>query len=169
MNAWDALWQRRSIRRFTEEPIPEEQKDQLIRVALQAPSAADARPWHLVRIDDRSRLTRLADRMEHCDMLREATWGLLICGDPSLEKIPGFWPQDCAAATQNVLIGVTAFGLGAVWIGLHPVEVRERAVRKLLDIPEAVVPFSLVAAGHPGETLGFEDRYDAGKLHVDRW
>ena len=169
MTVLDAILKRRSIRRFMADPVSAKHRKELVRAALQAPSAADARPWHLVEIDDRAILTALADAMPHCDMLREAVYGLLICGDPALEKIPGFWVQDCSAATQNVLLAVTGLGLGGVWVGLHPVEERVRAVRAALAIPEALVPLSLVAVGQPAEDPGIEDRYDAAKLHRNRW
>lgn len=169
MDTIKALMNRRSIRRFTPTPVAPQAREVLVRAALQAPSAGDARPWHLVEIDDRERLDGLAAAMPGCDMLREAPYGLLICGDPSLEKIPGFWVQDCSAATQNVLLAVTALGLGGVWIGLHPVAERADAVRAALRIPKAIVPLALVAAGHPAEDPGREDRYDADKRHINRW
>ena len=169
MSTLDVLMKRRSIRRFTRDAVSPAHREAVVRAVLQAPSAADARPWHLVEIDQRQILDELASAMEHCDMLREATWALLVCGDPSLEKIPGFWVQDCSAATQNALLAAAALGLGAVWVGLHPVEDRVQAVRGVLGIPATVVPLALVAAGHPAEDPGFEDRFDAGKLHANRW
>ncbi len=169
MDTFDALFTRRSIRHFTKDPVAPDARRLLVRAALQAPSAADARPWHLVEIDERGVLDALGTAMEGCEMLREATYGLLVCGDPSLEKIPGFWVQDCSAATENVLLAVTALGLGGVWIGLHPVAERVAAVRAELGIPEGIVPLALVAVGHPAEDLGREDRFDAGKLHANRW
>jgi nitroreductase len=107
--------------------------------------------------------------MEDCDMLREAACGVLVCGDPRLEKFPGFWVQDCSACTQNVLLAAHARGLGAVWIAIHPLDDRSAAVRRLLGIPEEIVPFALVSIGYPAEHLGGEDRFDSERVHYESW
>lgn len=169
MKALNALLSRRSIRRYRPEPVPAKHVRTLLDVAMRAPSAADARPWHFVVIDRKKQLVELADAMPHCDMLREAPLALLVVGDPSLEKIPGFWMQDTAAATENILLAAHAMGYGAVWIGLHPVEERVAAVRRLLGMPASVIPLALVSVGLPAETLPPEDRYDEGKVHRNAW
>lgn len=169
MTPLECLLTRRSIRRFTPEPVSPKIERALLDAFSSSPSAADARPWHLVVVDDRVLMRTMADRMPHCDMLREAALGLIVVADPSLEKIPGFWPQDCAAATENLLIAVHGLGLGGVWIGLHPVPDREAVLRGLLGLPEGKIPFSMVALGHPAETLPREDRYDTSKIHRNHW
>lgn len=58
------------------------------------------------------------------------------------------WIQDCSAATQNMLIAATALGLGSVWIGLYPIESNIKPVRRILNIPDYVVPLSIVYIGY---------------------
>ncbi len=169
MNTIDALLTRRTIRRYTDRPLAADTVHELVKLALQAPSAADARPWHLISVDDRGILKSLAGTMPGCDMLLEAPAAIVICGDPSLEKFEGFWPQDCSCAAMVVLLAAHERGLGACWIGLHPVADRARAVSEALKIPEGVIPLSMIALGYPAEELGVEDRYDEGKLHHNRW
>lgn len=169
MDAIEALLTRRSIRRFVREPVPAATVDTLLAVLFSSPSAADARPWHFVVIDRPALLDALADAMPKCDMLREAPAAMLVCADPGLGKIPGFWPQDCAAAVENLLVAVHALGLGGVWIGLHPVADRETAVRRILHVPDDKVPFALVPFGPPAERLPREERRDAAKVHTNGW
>jgi len=169
MHLLDALMTRRSIRKFTGEPVPEADVNTLLAAALRAPSAADARPWQFATVRARKTLDTLADRMPKCDMLREATLALLVAADPAREKIPGFWPQDCAAATQNILLAAHGLGWGAVWIGLHPVAERVAAVRGALGIPESIIPFALVAIGRAAEQPAPDDRWDPSRLHHERW
>jgi nitroreductase len=102
-------------------------------------------------------------------MLKTAPLAILVCADPSREKIPGFWPQDCAAATQNALVAVHGLGLGGVWIGLHPVADRERAVRGILGVPDGVVPFSLMAIGYRAEEPVLADRREPARVHLNGW
>ena len=169
MDALDALLTRRSIRKYDPAPVPADTVRRMLEVLMQSPSAADARPWHFVVLDRRELLDRLEAAMPHCEMLKTAPSAILVCADPSLEKIPGFWVQDCSAATENLLIAVHALGYGGVWIGLHPVAERERALREALGIPAGIVPFSLVAFGRPAEVLPRENRFDPARVHANGW
>ena len=77
--------------------------------------------------------------------------------------------QDCSAATQNLLLAATAQGLGAVWTGVYPVEDRVAGMRKLLDVPQHVIPLSLVPIGFPAEQPAKVDRFNGERMHRDRW
>lgn len=169
MDILEAIRTRRTIRYYKTEPVPEEVFEHLLTAAFQAPSAFDERPWHFLVIDQPERLKALADAMEHCDMLREAQAGFLICMDPGLEQVPGFAVQDCSACGQNVLLAAHALGIGACWIGLHPVEEREQAVRKNCKIPGNLIPFALISLGYPNEDLPPEDRTDKERIHRNEW
>ncbi|MBN2561446.1 MAG: nitroreductase family protein [Phycisphaerae bacterium] len=163
------IFTRRSIRKYTDQPVPDEMLQEILKAAFVAPSAADERPWHFVVIRDRKTLAGMAKQMEGAEMLESATLGLLICGDPSLEKIPGYWPQDCSACAENVLLAAHAQGLGACWFAIYPIEDRMAIHRKALGIPDSIIPFALVTMGYPAEQLPGEDRYDASRLHHERW
>ena len=169
MDALDLLLTRRTVRVFEPVPVPAADVERLLRVLMQSPSASDARPWQFVVVDRRGLLDELEAAMPHCEMLKTAPLGLLVCAEPAREKIPGFWPQDCAAAAENLLIAAHALGYGACWIGLHPVADREAAVRRVLGLPDGLVPFALVALGHPAEFPGREDRYDPSRVHRNGW
>ena len=134
-----------------------------------SPSAMDARPWSFVIVDDRAILRGLSRAMPHCEMLLEAPLGIVVCGEPGRERAPGFWPQDCSAATQDLLLAAHALGLGGVWIGLYPMEARVAAVRRALAVPEFAVPFALAAIGYPAECPEPDDRFDRSRLHENRW
>ncbi len=71
------------------------------------------------------------------------------------------WEQDCSAATENLLIEAELLGLGAVWLGVHPLTERVEGLRALLGIPESVVPFAVVSLGWPAQRKEPSDRFDA--------
>ncbi len=169
MNVLDALMTRCSVRRFESTPIPGDAVERMLQVLFRSPSAADARPWQFGVVDRRDLLDRLEGAMPGCEMLRTAPLAILVCAEPAREKIPGFWPQDCAAAAENLLLAVHGLGRGGVWIGLDPVADRERAVREVLGIPEGLVPFALVAIGVAAEHPVLENRYDASRVHRNLW
>ncbi len=169
MDAMECLLSRRSIRKYADRPVDAAQRRLLLDALFSSPSAMDARPWSFVIVDDRAVLRGLGREMPHCEMLLEAPLGILVCGEPGRERAPGFWPQDCSAATHNLLLAAHAMGLGGVWVGLYPMEDRVAAVRRALAVPETAIPFALAAIGHPAERWPREDRFDATRLHWNTW
>lgn len=168
METLEAINSRRSIRIYKDEAVESGIVDKLLRAAFQAPSAGDARPWHFVLVDQREILLGLAAKMPGCEMLESAALGILVCADPELEEIPGFWPQDCAVASQHILLAAHDLGLGGCWIGLHPVDSRIEATREVLGLPDGIVPFALCSLGYPDESPPEDDRRDESKLHRNR-
>ena len=170
MDAMDALFSRRSIRKYTPEKITEEVFREILEAAMSAPSAGNQQSWHFIIINDRKILNEVPSFHPHSLMLREATAAILVCGDLQLEKHIGYWVQDCSAATENLLLAIHAKGLGAVWLGIYPREERVAGLRKLLAIPDHVIPFSLIPVGYPAESKQPRpDRYNAQKIHHNRW
>ncbi|MHB8880328.1 MAG: nitroreductase family protein [Thermodesulfovibrionales bacterium] len=165
----DTILTRRSIRRYTADRVHEDLITALLRAAMSAPSAGNQQPWHFVVIDDRALLDQVPLFHPHTAMLKEAQSAILVCGDPGLEKHQGYWPQDCAAATQNLLLAAHAAGLGAVWTGFYPREERVAAMRKLLNLPDRVIPFALVPVGWPAEEKPPSGRYDKARVHSNGW
>lgn len=165
----NAIFARRSIRRYTPEPVPDELVTELLRAAMCAPSARNEQPWHFVVIRDRNILREIPKFHPYAQMLNEAPLAILVCGEPQLEKSKGRWPTDCAAATENILIMAQEKGLGTCWLGIYPDTGREANIRKLLQIPDNITPFSLVAVGYPGEQKPPSNRYDPDRVHYDRW
>ena len=69
-----------------------------------------------------------------------------------------------------MVTAVHAKGLGGVWLGIYPREDRVAGLRKLLGIPEHIIPFSLVPVGYPAESKPPRpDRYNVSKIHHDKW
>ena len=170
MDAMDALFSRRSIRKYTSEPVTEEVLREILEAGMSAPSAGNQQPWHFIVINDRKILDYIPSFHPHSQMLKEAPVAILVCGDLKLEKHVDYWVQDCAAATENLLLAVHAKGLGAVWVGIYPRQERVEGLRKLLGIPEHVTPLSLVPVGYPAESKPARpDRYNAAKIHHNGW
>ena len=165
----DPVLSRRSIRRYTDEAVSAADVERLLRAAMAAPSAGNQQPWAFVVVRERTVLDAIPGFHPYAAMLPKAPVALVICGLPESCKWPQMWVQDCSAATQNILVEAAALGLGAVWLGVHPLEERERGVRALLGIPEDVVPFAIVPVGHPAEHKGPSERYDPGRVHIERW
>ena len=141
----EVIYKRRSIRSFTPDALKEDQLLECIKAGMNAPSAGNEQPWHFIIIKNPEKLHEIPRFHNHASMLHEATIAILICIDPSLEKHEQMAIQDCAAATQNILLSIHEQNYGAVWLGVYPREKRMKGLRYLLDIPEEIIPFSLIA------------------------
>ena len=169
MDAMEAILSRRSIRRYTDKPVPEEVITELMEAAMSAPSASNQQPWQFVIINDRRILDEIPKIHPYAHMLKEASWAIAVCGDQNLATMGEYWIQDCSAATQNILIAAHARGLGAVWLGVYPREERAKTAQKLLGLPEHVIPLCFISIGYPAEKKPPANRYDASRVHHNRW
>lgn len=169
MDAMTAIATRRSVRAFIEKPVPERMLEEIVAAAMYAPSAGNEQPWHLVVIDDRALLEQIASTHPHADFAAQAPLAIVVLGDLALDRFGGFWSSDCAALTQNLLLAAHAKGLGGVWIGIHPIEQRVAAMRRLLGLPKDIVPFSLVPLGYPARRATEpENRFLRERIHRNR-
>jgi nitroreductase len=141
----------------------------MLEAAMSAPSAGNEQPWHFVVIKERSLLEAIPKFHPYSHMLHGAPAAILVCGDERLEKHKGFWVQDCAAATENILLAAHALGLGAAWVGIYPSTERIAPFRDLFGIPEYAIPFSLVPLGYADEHQPPEKRYNPARVHHNRW
>ncbi|GAG59991.1 unnamed protein product, partial [marine sediment metagenome] len=87
--------------------------------------------------------------------------------DPAISK--NYWPQDCSAATQNILLAGTSLGLGTVWLGVHSRMERKDPIKKLFSVPDEMEVLSIVAAGYPAEKKQSRTQFDAGRVHYEAW
>lgn len=169
MDIFTALHSRRSIRRYTEQAVSQEEVRTVLDAAMIAPSAGNARPWQFIVVDDAALLARVPDINPYAAMAPKAPLGVAVCGDTALEKYPGFWVQDCSAAVQNMLLAATGLGLGAVWTGIYPVKERVTGFRQLLELPDHLVPLAFIVIGrHSGEP-DRKSRFEAAKVHHNRF
>jgi nitroreductase len=163
----DVILARRSIRKYTSQPVKKEDLKKLLEAAMAAPSSNNLKPWHYVVVQDRATLEKLAKAHPYGKMLVEAAAAIAVCGDTDIS--PDIWIQDCCASTENILIAVAALELGAVWLGCHPRKERVSAIKKILNIPENVGVLSLISIGHPAEEKEPRTQYDGSRIHSEKW
>ena len=168
MEFFDVLNTRRSVRSFTDRPLSIEEVETLLHAACMAPSARNLQPWRFVVVDRRDLLDEIARRHPYAGFANKAPLAIVVCGVPQ-EASGDFWVQDCAAATQNLLLAARALDLGAVWCGLYPVEDRAQLMRDILGIPADVQPLSLVIVGHTEKAQHMAEREFASKTSHNAW
>ena len=169
MDILTAILTRRSVRRFTQEPVSAGDLETLLRAGMQAPSADNGQPWHFIVMNERKLLDTIPSIHPWAEMMREAALGILVCGQIAPGEMGDYWQQDCAAAIENILLAAHGIGLGAVWLGICPDYNRMAAFSTLVGLPSDVQPLGLIAVGHPAHAYQPSDRYDAAKVRYNHW
>lgn len=159
----NSIFHRVSIRRYTDEAVAPEHIEQLLRAAMAAPSACNQQPWAFYVVTDRDVIARLAQCSHFATPCKAAPLVIVPCMRNDCQR-PEFAQIDLSAATENLLLQADALGLGACWIGIAPRQVCMDAVRRVLDLPEQLSAFCLIACGHPAESRAQQDRYDPSRV-----
>ena len=165
------IFTRRSVRRYSGEPVTDAEIRDLLEAAMAAPSACAKDPWHFVVVRGRAALDKLADALPNGPMLRQADAAIVVCGDLARahRNMESYLIQDCSAAVQNLLWAATTRGLGACWLGVHPNEERMTPIRRQFGIPDAILPFAAIALGRPAEFPEPRTRFRADVVHAGKW
>jgi nitroreductase len=163
MTLLDAIRARRSIRKYKAADVTQEQLDALLEAAMLSPSANNRRPWNFVVVKSRDKLDQIAASHPFAKMLKQAPLAIVICGEiDSADYMSSFFPQDCGAATQNLLLRAVDLGLGTCWCGVYPNETLIKKFRSILGITS--IPFNVIAVGVPDENPAPRGKYEAQKV-----
>jgi len=158
---------RRSVRKFSDKEISEKDVLEIIEAGMNAPSAGNEQAWQMIVLTDKQVTEKYAAFNQNAAYVKNAPISILICGDRSAEKYEGFYVHDCCAATENILLAIHAKGMGGVWCNVFPDAID--GIRELLNLPEHIVPFSIVPFGYAEKTPKYESRFDKLKLHYNQW
>lgn len=167
----DNIMTRTSIRQFTDQPISKDTLDIIVKAGMAAPSAVNAQPWAFVIVTEKEVLDSLRDNHPYSN-LKTATAAIIVCGDlqKAMEgKGQEYWIQDCSAASENILLAAHALGIGAVWCGVYPVDERIEAVRKVLELPEHIIPLNIITMGYPAQNPEPKDKFKPENVHYQKW
>jgi nitroreductase len=165
----EAIMTRRSIRHYIRRDVDKSLIDLLLKSAMYAPSARNEQPWHFIVINQAELFEKIMKVHPYASMLSGAGAAILVCGDEKLELSKGYWPVDCSAATQNILLAAHSLGLGAVWLGVYPRSERMDGIRGIFNLPPHIQPFSLVSIGFPAEEKKVPDRYKEERVRWNQW
>lgn len=165
------LLTRRSVRSYKpEQKISKADIEDVLKIAMYAPSGYNRQPWEFVVVDDEQTISAMINAHSHASFLKDASAGIVVCGDTQKEFDDGFWVVDCSAATQNLLLALHGKGMGGCWCAIYPYAERMKEFQKILGLPENIKPLALVVAGYPQKIPPQpQDRFDAAKIHYNKW
>lgn len=162
----EVLLKRRSVRKFTDEPVSEEDVLKLLHAGMSGPSACNRTPWEFFVVTNPEILEKLRKAARYSKI--KAPLAIVVCGNLSKAlplQLSPFWIQDCSAATENILLEATELGLGTVWCGVHPMKRAEKNVSEALGLSANLVPLNIIRIGHPAEEPEARDQYNEKKVH----
>ncbi len=166
----EEIFTRRSIRKFTNQPVEPEKVDKLLRAAMQAPSAANQQAWEFIVVQDKEKLAKVAETSPYAKPATGSAVTFVLLADENKMKVPTGWEEDMGAAAENMLLEAVHLGLGGVWFGVATAESVTENVRKLFELPENIRPFALISIGYPdGQKNQFVDRYQSERVHYEIW
>ena len=158
---------RKSVREFSDKEISQDLIDNLLKAGMSAPSSRDRRPWHFIVISDKAILEILGNQLKNASCLKSANKAIIVCGDDELSD--NCWYLDCSAATQNILIAAESMGLGAVWTAVYPYDDRSEVVNKTFSLAKNIHALTIIPLGYPLEKSEPKNKFDAARVHYNKW
>jgi len=155
--------QRRSIRKYTAQPVEQDKIDYLLRCALMAPSSKRTNPWEFIVVRDETKLCAMqACRTYGSGMFETATAAIVVALDTSLSDT---WMADGAIAAEHLLLAAEEQGLGACWCQVYQREGAEELIKSLCAIPENRTVLCVISLGYKDEE---RQNYDLDKLKYEK-
>lgn len=156
----EAIHQRRAIRSFRADPVPEELLQEVLGAARLAPSSFNLQPWRFVVVKSHELRQGIAEAARNQTSVIEAPLIIICCAEQGaydnervlrlLDELPQV-PPVCVSPAPNTFIAIaymtlmaTALGLGTVWVGGF----NHEKVHELLGLPANIIPVSLLPLGY---------------------
>lgn len=165
MKTFETILKRRSIRKYLNKDIKESDLTTLMKAAMAAPSARGQEAWQFYIIKDKDVQTKIKKLSPYYNFNSPVL--IIVAANLNyLVKDDTFWVQDCAAATQNILLQAAELNLGTCWCGIYPKEEAVKEIKKILKLDDYLVPLSLIHVGYPNEVKSKRTRYKEEKITV---
>ena len=170
-NVINSIMTRTSIRQYTDKKLTDIEIESLLKAGMAAPSACNLQPWRFVVVTDPEIKQAISDQIKPAGPAAKAPAVIVVCGDleSTFETAPDYWAEDCSAVTENILLAAHALDLGAVWMGVWPQKERYDFLGELLGLPSNIIAFGMIAVGYPAENPSPKDKWDASKVHFEKW
>lgn len=160
----NAIFHRTSIRKYKDQPVEQAKIEKMLRAAMAAPSAGDQRPWEYYVVTDKEVLAKLAASSPYAGCTQNAPMAFVACYREDI-IFPEYAQIDMSASVENLLLEADELELGAVWLGIVPIEERMTEVEKILSMPEGLHAFAIIPCGYPVVVNAQEDRYEEARVH----
>ncbi|RMF05356.1 nitroreductase family protein [Candidatus Woesearchaeota archaeon] len=173
LDVLDAIYRRRSVRKYKSIPIDIDLAARLVDAAIRAPSAGNLQSWKFVYVSDRETRHKISEACFDQHWMNTAPAHIVVCSDPSkLAKFYGvrgelkYSIQECAAAIENLILAAEKYGLGTCWVGAFD----ENKLKSVLGIPDGVNVEAVITVGYPDEKPSEPHKYKLHeKFYIESW
>ncbi|MGC8672221.1 MAG: nitroreductase family protein [Thermoplasmata archaeon] len=141
-NCIDIILERRSIRSFKKDPVPDDILLKIIEAAQYAPSSWNRQPWRFIVIRDKTKLKRISEILPYGKFLSNVPMAIAIIAS---EKESDLWIVDGSVATENLMLAAENYGLGTCWIA----ESDNDEIKRMLEIPDDFHIITITPIGYP--------------------
>jgi nitroreductase len=152
MSVMKIIKERRSVRAYRPDPVPEEIVQRVLDAARLSPSGKNLQPWKFILVKQESLKHRLVKASVGQSFIAEAPIVVVACAFPDncysrMGNYMKSWPVDVAISVEHLMLQAKEEGLGTCWIGAF----EEKEVKSILNIPEGVRVLALTPLGYPNE------------------
>ncbi|WP_294473822.1 nitroreductase family protein [uncultured Ruminococcus sp.] len=159
------IFTRVSIRKFEDRPVEQEKLTKILKAAMAAPSAGNQQPWEFFVVTDKAKIEALSKISPYAGCAAGAPAVIVPCYRTEGLRWGELAEIDLSCAAENILLEITAQGLGGVWLCAAPLEDRMTAAEKVLGDPEGLRAFAVIPVGYPAESRTQQDRFDESRIH----
>ena len=161
MDALEAIRKRRSVRKYTGDPISRQDLETIVDAGRLAATGGNRQPWDFIVVTERETIDQLKVAAQ---WMEKAAAIVAVVMDPSSR----WWIEDGAAAIENILLASTALGYGSCWLEGWTLP-HEEEFKALLGVPEEKRLLTLIPIGVPAEWPTKEKKPLTEVLHWERY
>ena len=159
------IFTRVSTRKFEDKPVEPEKITQLLKAAMQAPSAGNQQPWEFYVVTDKDKIKALSEISPYAACAQNAPAVIVPCYRTNGLRWNETVLLDLSCATENLLLEAVSLGLGTVWLCAAPLNDRMTKADAVLGNPDGLHAFAVVPVGYPAETKEQQNRFDESRIH----
>lgn len=160
----NAIFSRVSIRKYEDRDVEKEKIEQILRAAMQSPSAGNQQPWEFIVVRDKVLLAKLATISEYSGPVTNAPVAIVNVCNPNNKPFAQVTPVDMAICTEHEWLEAADLGLGAVWIGVSPFQDRIDKAGEILGLTGGKYVFSILPLGYPAQERTQKDRWHPERI-----
>lgn len=163
MDVFEAITNRRSIRKYKNTEIEDEKLQKILEAARIAPSAANRQEWKFIVVNDPETRARLVNAANGQRFVAEAPVTIVACSTESERVMPCgqyAYTVDLSIAVSFMILEATELGLGTCWLGAFD----EKQVKEILDIPDDIRVPAMFTLGYADENPGPRPRKDLDSI-----
>lgn len=173
----DTIYNRRSVRHFSNTPISREKLDCILKAGISGPTGKNSRPWVFTVVEGKDELSALADSaLRYENAIRHCTLAVVICADErkKFNGDTGNYILDCAISAENMILAAESLGIGSCYLSVWPAEDKISSVSSFLNLPNHVIAHTILAFGYPSDDSKFgiprfSHELDSVEIHYGPW